>query len=273
MPQIASQESHRPQPIPAPIAYIGGRLAVDTDAATRSLFTAFGCESVSGTAFTRAWHSRAWLFVHPFHQAPVTEDLSGPFPPKALRQARRDTPAGFIADLNTAGIDADLETIHFDSVEDTFVDADRAVQVLHLHDAPGITEVAWPDCPEVNLGLTKPEPDAAKVLTTWILRPGTYLLVWRFPWNRPALHGAARIEHEPSSEDLADLPGFQARRLDAACDRCGLRWAARDGSTRFELQTDSLLSGPWQYADVTGHFGSAVNCPNARCAGRAQLHN
>ena len=268
MPQIETHETHRPQPS-TPIAYIGGRLAVDTDAARRHLFTALGCEPAAAAGFTRAWQSRAWLFVHHAGQTLTGKHFSGLFPPDGLSRVRRDLPFAFVADIQAAGVRAELETVHFDSAEARYVDADRVVQVLRLHEAAGFTEVAWPACPEASFGLAKPDPDAAKVLTGWVFQPGTYLLVWRFPWNRPVLHGAARIDFEPASADIAELPGFQARRLNATCDQCDRRWTAYHGELTFDAPT-----GPgWQFESPAVRTGSAVQCPRAGCAGLVHLRN
>ncbi|WP_026930147.1 hypothetical protein [Glycomyces tenuis] len=273
MPQIASHEHHHPQPTSASITYLGGQLVVDTDAAARHLFAALGLDAGTGAAFTRAWHSRAWLLASRLDQIPETADLAGPFPPEGRQVVRRDFPVHFVADLNAADIEADLNTVCFDDAEKRFLDADRAVQVLRLYEPAALTEVAWPHCPTANLGLTKPVP-ATRALSTWVLRPGSYLLCWRFPWRRPALVAAARTEQEPTGEAIANLPGFQARRLTAVCDGCGSEWMAFRGETRFVLRFCCPSGGGWNYPEATGRTGTEVDCPSHECeGGRVRLTN
>lgn len=265
---------HRLQPASAPITYRGRRLIIDPDAAARHLLSAFGLDASTGAAFTRVWHSRACLLASRPDRIPVTADLAGSFPPKDWQAVRRDFPINFVADLNAADIKADLTTICFDDAAERFLDADRAVQVLRLYEPAAFTEVVWPNCPVTSLGLTKPVPGMARVLSTWVLRPGSYLLCWRFPHRRPVLVTAARTEQEPSREALASLPGFQARRLTAVCDRCGRGWVAGEGTLRFELSVCCPFGGGWNYPEATGRTGTEVDCPSHECeGGRARLSN
>jgi hypothetical protein len=264
---IESHSTNEPQPVP--LRWSGERLYIDLYEANHRLLTAFDVDAATAAALARVWQPiNSYRFLDPRDRDSITGDFIGTFPPPELHSRHRYYPVPFAADVRAAGAKLTIATIHTDRPNNAFVGAERVIQAVAVSESISVTEVVSP----LSFGYAERAGAKPRVSRseTFVIQPGNYLLCWTTCFGLPLLRSAAYVEQVPSEVQVATAPGFGARELFAACDKCGQSWTARDGIARFEPNDDG--GQPWNFAGRRGAVTARI-CREARCMGAVHITN
>ncbi|THV35720.1 hypothetical protein [Glycomyces buryatensis] len=193
-------------------------------------------------------------------------DPGGGWPGEGLHVLDRRSPSSFAYDLTALGFDARAETIWDDTARLNFADAPRRLHLLTVETPLALAAATVTD--------DQARPSRAAVLGRYEIRPGRYLFaeIITAAGTRTMLHGIWACPGDMTTESLAEVEGFDAWQINAACASCGRAWIACAGSAWFRPDPDDVGNDlDWHYEDATTARGEAIDCPIGWCPGRVDF--
>jgi len=250
-----------------------GRIHIDVDKTFERIITAL---SIGPTAELQRLldHPRrsVWQFAHDPDQPPTGAELAldTGLPPTHLRSVGRGDDAVKSLALARFGVTYTNLTTGGKS----YADRHRVIEAVSIIEPVGVTAVDYPQYTALCLGrIESPTPGLARMVESYQVPTGHYLIASIGGWGSRQHHAACRIARVPDLETLAAIPGSRTDRIIATCDQCESTWTAERESLDFQPTASDASASAWDYAKATGHADNRVNCPHPGCSGRVAFTN
>lgn len=232
-------------------------LSVDAAATVKALWERLDVRPGSALADLYATPpDGAWYLDHPAPQGHVLK--IGSITPSA--QQPRDLGCAALAEAaSVAGCQTIPMRIWSDEHRQNYASAPRVIEVLRVVKPWTFTRTD-PNRPGTGGLYTRGDVAAGDYLVATVGRP-----------DETQIRFAGRIEHLPTTGDLAAVAAFAATTVTGTCSRCRSAWCASDGQTRFT--TVNGASPVWSLDDAAdlGRVTATVACPIEGCTGRVSF--